>query len=183
MEDRVKERLTGAAILVALVVLVVPEMFGGRAAPVAVSAATRASEDAAPLRSYTIELDPARGSALPGTVALSAAVRIDTPSPPPATAIEPVAPPPALSVAPPTPASARNAGGWVVQLGSFSRRENAEKMVQSAAGKGITLAIAGPDARGLYRVRTEPLADRQRAAALQTQLKAQGYVGVINASQ
>ena len=52
---RLKERLTGAAILVALIVLIVPEMFHGharRARRPAGAAAARAP----PMRSYTIDL-------------------------------------------------------------------------------------------------------------------------------
>lgn len=173
VEDRVKERLTGAAILVALVVLLVPEIFGGPGRPAA-APVTRAAEGT-PLRSYTIELEP---GAAPATASPSSA------APPPVLPTQPALPsaPPAPAAPVSAPAVGR-AGGWVVQLGSFSRRENAEKMVQSAAGKGVNLAIAGPDARGLYRVRTAPVAERQRAAALQAELAAQGYVGVINASQ
>ncbi len=173
VEDRVKERLTGAAILVALVVLLVPEIFGGPGRPAA-APVTRAAEGT-PLRSYTIELEPGAAPA-PASQSLSAAVSPALPTPPILPAVQP-APAPASAPA------AGKAGGWVVQLGSFSRRENAEKMVQSAAGKGLELTIAGPDARGLHRVRTAPVAERQRAAALQAELAAQGYSGVINASQ
>lgn len=198
MDDRVKERLTGAAILVALVVLLVPEIFAGRDSPAAAPATPALGNEGAPLRSYTIQLDAADGRAT-GNAAPTVSVQpagntlptvaptdripepisqVATPASGPATpAAEPL-PPVAANAVP-----AGNAGGWVVQLGSFSRRENAEKMVQSAAGKGIKLAIAGPDARGLYRVRTSPLAQRQAAANLQAQLRSQGYDGVINASQ
>ena len=71
----------------------------------------------------------------------------------------------------------------MVQLGSFARRENASRLVKQAAGKGVHLFIAGPDGRGLFRVRSAPQPDRRAAAALQVKLKAQGYAGVISASQ
>jgi cell division septation protein DedD len=59
----VKERLTGAIILVALLVLLVPELLTG---PSASSAAKPAEPEGAPMRSYTIDLaDDAR--ARPGT--------------------------------------------------------------------------------------------------------------------
>ncbi|HEX4025277.1 MAG TPA: SPOR domain-containing protein [Steroidobacteraceae bacterium] len=74
MENRLKERLTGAAILVALIVLVVPEMFHGprSAAPAgqgsppagSVSPAGAAAEGP-PVRSYTIDLSGAGASSAP----------------------------------------------------------------------------------------------------------------------
>jgi DedD protein len=54
MEQRLKERLTGAAILVALIVLIVPELFHGHLSERAGRAAS--SNDGPPVRSYTIDL-------------------------------------------------------------------------------------------------------------------------------
>lgn len=54
METRLKQRLTGAAILVALVVLLVPEMFRGQHAEVATRASS--SGEGPPMRSYFIDL-------------------------------------------------------------------------------------------------------------------------------
>ena len=54
MENRLKERLTGAAILVALVVMLVPEMFHGQRGDIAASPGS--SGDGPPVRSYTIDL-------------------------------------------------------------------------------------------------------------------------------
>jgi DedD protein len=54
MENRLKVRLTGAAILVALVVMLVPEMFHGQRGDVAASASS--SGEGPPVRSYTIDL-------------------------------------------------------------------------------------------------------------------------------
>ena len=123
--------------------------------------------------------------------------------PAPVAAVEPAKTPPAVAAAPqpvttgdtgspaveePVPPPAKPAAGvragWVVQLGTFSRRENAERMAREAARKGLRLAVAGPDDRGLYRVRsTSIFQDRQAAAALQERLKALGYPGVVNTSQ
>ena len=53
-----KERLTGAIILVVLIVLLVPELLSGpsRSAPASQAAAPSSSSEEAPLRSYTIDL-------------------------------------------------------------------------------------------------------------------------------
>jgi DedD protein len=67
METRLKERLTGAAILVALIVLVVPELFHGQRRDVAVNASS--GGEGPPIRSYTIDLSngPARTAPLQST--------------------------------------------------------------------------------------------------------------------
>ena len=100
MENRLKERLTGAAILVALIVLVVPEMFHGAGAPAgaagpagpAVPGATAAGTvEEAPLRSYTIDLT--HPGALPSP-------RHATPAEAPTPAAAPVPEPPAVSERP-----------------------------------------------------------------------------------
>jgi|ERR1700733_13827981 len=54
MDNRLKERLTGAAILVALIVMLVPEMFHGQGGDVAAVASS--SGEGPPVRSYTIDL-------------------------------------------------------------------------------------------------------------------------------
>jgi cell division septation protein DedD len=54
MENRLKQRLTGAAILVALIVMLVPEMFHGQRGNVAAIAGS--SGEGPPVRSYTIDL-------------------------------------------------------------------------------------------------------------------------------
>jgi DedD protein len=67
METRLKERLTGAAILVALIVMVVPELFHGQPREAAVNASS--GGEGPPIRSYTIDLSngPARTAPLQST--------------------------------------------------------------------------------------------------------------------
>lgn len=93
LEDRLKQRLTGAAILVALVVLIVPEMFQGR--PAQRPAQLPAAPNGAPVRSYTLNLDE-HG---PTTAPVLSAAAGDTAQAPPtaASSPEPVRPPPADS--------------------------------------------------------------------------------------
>lgn len=71
MESRLKERLTGAAILVALIVLLVPEMFRGQRSE---ETAPASSGEGPPLRSYTIDLtnDPSSRQPLQPTAPATA---------------------------------------------------------------------------------------------------------------
>ncbi len=222
MEDRLKERLTGASLLVVLVVVLVPAMFRGER-PGAAGAAV-VTGGAAPSQVYTIDLKgaaPAAPEPSPATAAQptilpaeapAAADEPASPAPAPAIARTPLVrestPPAATQLAVPTPAptpapaptqarpaaaraperpqapvAARGAagGGFVVQVGSFSRRENAGVMVRQAARKGVRLTVAGPDDRGLFRVRSTVVRTRQEALSLQEKLLAQGYKGLVGA--
>lgn len=58
--------------------------------------------------------------------------------------------------------------GWVIQLGSFSNRSNAEKLVRQLQGKGFAVSMEPVTVQGkrLYRVRVGPESDRRRAERL-----------------
>ena len=183
MEQRVKERLTGAIVLVAIVVIVVPELLTGPRRPSAPEAATR---------SVTLELgeDAHRAPQPPSPVATAAASVSPTPAvtTPPA----PVAPPAAspaqemsatVSPAPAEPEATANAGGWVVQLGSFASRDNAQRLVQELRHKGYTAFESEfhGSTRVLYRVRVGPEQDRARAEALAARLVREGHTVKVTA--
>src|SRR5665213_1697953 len=200
MENRLKERLTGAAILVALIVLLVPEMFHGQRSDVAASAG---SGEGAPVRSYTIDLSngPARTAPLqstPGTSGANAGGESATeaaPTHPPPHA-PPASPPAAHSdspvgaasstapasvparTTPPAPERA-SAGAWSVQLGLFAQRDNAERLAHSAQGKGFAVRVSSADAEGRLHVSVSGLADRASAQALQQLLHDQGFTAAI----
>jgi len=236
MESRAKQRLTGAIILVALFVLLVPELLKG---PSDSHPATETADEG--LRRYTIDLDAQNGAgqpmapasqqapvalppvaepmgasqglAVPGEAAVSpapaaqpsnkAAASPVTASPAPASAPAPAssapaarppaaapaamphaAPPPsetprAAPAAAPVAASAR--GSFVVQLGSFGSRENADRLVRDMTARGFTAFIAPitTNGRELYRVRVGPTRDRASAEALAVELKRLGQSGSI----
>ena len=237
MESRAKQRLTGAIILVALFVLLVPELLTGprNSQP----PAETAGDDG--LRRYTIDLNaqnaagqstapagqqapvalppvaepmgPAQGLAVPGEAAVpepqsnkpnsppdsspvsapasQAPAKSPSVTAPVATVPAPVvtAPAPASRAAPatvetpraPPPATAAARGSFVVQLGSFGSRENAERLVHDMTARGFTAFIAPitTNGRELYRVRVGPTRDRASAEALAVQLKRIGQSGSI----
>jgi cell division protein FtsN len=70
----------------------------------------------------------------------------------------------------------------VVQVGSFSVRENAEKMVKQGAKVGMKLQVAGPDDKGYYRVRSPVLRDRATALKVQARYKELGFKSLINSA-
>ncbi len=200
-----KERLTGAIILVALIVLLVPELLRG---PVkSASRTVAASAEEPPLRSYTINLaddgqahgaaaQPQASAPQPQSASVDSAAQPDAdpapqntaPAPPPPPAPTPApraasAPPAAHAVPPPPPATTgatEAAGAWMVQLGSFASRANAEHLAQQLKGQGFTASVSqGTSGRHLYRVRAGPVHDKAAAAQLQGKLKAAGHTGAI----
>jgi cell division septation protein DedD len=204
MDHRLKERLTGATILVALIVLLVPEMFHGQDGNIASS--TGNSGEGPPLRSYTIDLSngAARTAPLQSTavaIASGADEHSSEPAAPPspsmgmsaATVVKSDAA--SADAAPAASAGAASLGAvtaarpkglehgagasWSVQLGLFSQRDNAQRLVHAAQAKGFAVSVANPDGNGPYRVRAAGLADRAAALALQQRLRTQGFAAAI----
>ncbi len=62
--------------------------------------------------------------------------------------------------------------GWVVQVGSFARRSNAETLTEQLRGAGFTTFVEPVKLsdRELYRVRVGPELDRHEAASLRDRL-------------
>lgn len=262
-----KERLTGAIILVALIVLLVPELLTGpvRSATAPQPAATSTEES--PLRSYTIDLAdetrsrgatartagstaPDSAQEVPGTAEPNAAkpatisegapaATTDSgaaaggsdsngaqagenadktappPQKPPAPQEKPTpvpqerpvpatrpraaekAPAPARHLAaakppeekPPVAASEGSSGGaassagtgWVVQLGVFASRANADRLATELKGKGFKVGVSetAGNGRKLYRVRSAAVSDRSAAQDLAVRLRAAGATGSV----
>jgi DedD protein len=183
VENRVKERLTGAIILVAAMVILVPEMFSGhRAAPdAAVASPPRPATEGPPLRSYTMDresqssLRSAQPEATPAPVEKAAPA---PPATPPAAAAAPVvvAPPRMPVVAP--GATAAEEGGFYVQVGSFSKADNAQRYAREISRKGFAARV-DTGKGNLLRVRVGPVAGRAAALELKAQLAARGYEGAL----
>ena len=201
VDARVKERLTGAIILVVFLVLLVPELLSGpgRSSGAPTHATTA---DGGQMRSYTIDLaddsgaprstsapvvespTPAPAPEADTGSAESADAQSNAPSEPPA-ASEPVAPQKAAPPPSPPPraaaAGAPAKGGWFVQVGVFASRENADRLSRQLKGKGFAVIIdesSGPGKR-LYRVRVGPEGDRAAALSLGARLRAAGHSGSV----
>ena len=184
MQDHLKERLTGTAILVAVVVLLVPEMFRGR--PAVSVEHNGDTPDGLPLRTYTIDLRDTP-AAQPPAVTLAPAPVLTVATAPTTGAGRALPAAPASASASPLPPVSTPAGhasgtnaGWTVQVGSFTRRDFAERMVKQVRAKGFAVEAAGPDDRGLYRVRSAPNPQRAAALALKQKMQARGLKPIIN---
>ena len=155
-----KERLTGAAVLVTLGVIIIPLFLDGPAQsqPEPVRRALPVPERA-----------PARTPPAPQATAVAPDKRVagvDRPAAKQASAV-PV---------PENPLSA-----WAVQVGSFSSQDNAERLRDELKKKGYRAFVTrvSDDDRTLYRVRVGPEQDRERADLLARRLRKDGQPTAI----
>ncbi len=188
MDRQLAERMVGAACLLAVLVLVIPAILDGD--PDSGATITHPpEEEALNLRTHTLRLDsaereppvptPRQVIPIPETSAQSAPA---PPADPPAAssgsqALEPVpAPDPVRSLAQEPLAGS---GDWFVQLGSFSRRDNADRLGADLQRKGFAASVqgGGGSSGSLFRVRAGPAPDRAAAEALAGRLAAAGFRG------
>jgi DedD protein len=198
MDRRVKERLIGATILVAIIVMLVPELLSGprpKRAPAAAPASTTE-----PVRNVTVDLATSKATEVPPAEVDGAASRTATPPLPPEQPVPPAGPPPVthtLSVPLETPNSPPKSGpamprpgaaqdvdpaeaarrGWSVQLGSFASRANVDKLAHQLKAQGYSVYVVstGSGTSMRYRVRVGPMPDRGTAERTMAKLKAQGH--------
>jgi DedD protein len=197
----VKERLTGAIILVALIVLLVPELLTGpiRMRPARAAGATAATTGGAvhgepPLRSFTMTLGA------PPSIQDTQVSPQAPPQPQPASP-SPQSGPPESAAPSPAPAAPQDglhatkppahpvveeglsasSAGWVVQLGSFASRHNADRLAHSLESRGFRMSVspARAGSRVLWRVRAGPARNRAGAVHLAARLRALGHHGEL----
>ena len=194
-----KERLTGAIILVALMVLWVPELLTGPIRPAPRATAMAPSAEEPPLRSYTINLaddapsrstaatssgpqqpTPLEAGAPRGSAAQPGSAEAPQPLPAAPAPVVPARSAPASTAAPALAAMSVAAGSWVVQLGSFASRANAERLARQVRAGGFKVSVSRASAgRRLFRVRVGPAHDREAASQLAAKLRAAGHDGSI----
>ncbi len=195
MDTALRNRLTGAVILVLLAVLLLPELLtgAGGTATRTPSTAGATPEGGAPLQTLQIDLSgtargPA-GSAPPPPEVMddqAEGLDVDPAAPPPVvrlpvpeaitTAPPTTAPPAAVppTAAPPTAAPVDpTATRFYVQVGTFATRERAETAQKDLARRGFKVIIneTTSGVRRLHRVRVGPVADRAAAVALEARLR------------
>jgi len=202
MDRRVKERLIGASILVAIVVLVVPALLSGPK-PTTAPAPTLPAAAPEPVRNVTVDLTTSKAPANPDVeppvpqAAASAASSVTNspaaetaagPSPAPPTSNAPAKSLPKQAAARPVPVesaapspTSTGHGSWSVQLGSFASRANADNLTRQVKGQGFSAFVltGGSGTSMRYRVRVGPLADRNSAERMAAKLKSLGHVGSL----
>jgi DedD protein len=194
MDQGLKERLVGAAVLVAIGVWLIPWVLDGPEAPLDTGASSLqlpAAEEPMPMRTQTLRLgdatEPAAAAppASPVTSPPAVATVTATDAPPKndapaetreaiAAAVPPRVAPSATSAKPPAPTAA--SGEWIVQLGVFSEEANARRLAQRSGTFGYKAEVSSyrSNGRTLYRVRVGPGVTRGQADATASALRAHG---------
>jgi DedD protein len=208
VERKVKERLVGAAVLMAAAVILIPEMLSGPDRKSPAEPAAQARNDA-PIKTYTIDLSHSSSEQPPAAVVENRApppeelpaqqpapaqpAASDQAKPEDSQASAAVAPPPAQQavIDQPTPAvssatapkhplasaePAPTSGQWAVQVGTFSKEANAQRLVKELRDHGQSAFVMPLRSGGdtLYRVRVGPMKDRASAETALRDLKAAG---------
>ncbi len=192
MERTLKERIIGAIVLVTFVVLVVPVFLdgppeGGATVSERVLLPGQAGQD-----TKTVVLNRERDEPIPaanreenantpGNVAVSKPqeeMPVPVKEPEPARVEAQPVPEPQPDL---TSTAASTTGMWAVQMGSFSNRENAEKMAADLRKQGFAAFFSRlmTDSGQLQRVRIGPQKDRESAELMASRLSKIGREGQV----
>ena len=197
MERALKERIIGAAVLVVFVVLVVPIFLDGPPGDeeVVTERVMLPGQDGQNTQTVVLERD--RTEPVPSTSSQPVATEepaADEPEPavikmpepkqdsqqaPPKTSPQPTPEPVAKEK--PAEQAASTTGMWAVQLGSFSSRENAEKLAADLRKQGYAAFLSQLQTSNgvLHRVRIGPQKDRESAEAMAARLLKVGHKGQV----
>ena len=179
MEQKLKERLIGAAVVVALGVVFIPVLLDG---PPRQGSQTRSlplpGQDSTGLKQVTIDLGtPGQSAPQPDPIspADSAPPMEAVPSKPVSEARTTPAPKPdsqAVAQAASTKPVVESAQ-WVVQVAALSDSNNADKLAAQLKSQGFSAFVGKfkDGSRTLYRVRVGPVKTREEADSLAEQLR------------
>jgi len=198
MERALKERIIGAIVLVVFVVLVVPIFLDGPPTEGEIVSERVLLPGQEEQNTKTVVLDRERSEPIPASNAGPSAntekpvtlpkAEVSKPEPQPVaeTPVEKPKPrveeeraPPPQQEAPKPAASAT--GMWAVQLGSFSSKDNAEKLAADLRKQGYAafLSQLQTNSGPLHRVRIGPQKDRASAEAMAARLLKVNHKGQV----
>lgn len=193
LTDRgLKERVIGAVVLVVFMVLVVPVFLDGPSEETAVviESVTLPGQNNQERTQQTIVLDRNRSHPVPTTRSAETVQRTpreqvvieeSVPAPPDPKPVIAEAPVPEPAPAPQSANPQSSTGMWAVQLGSFSNKENAERLAADLRGQGFAafLSEVYDSGTALQRVRIGPQKDRTSAESIASQLARAGHEGRV----
>jgi len=179
MDRALKERIIGATILVLVMVLVVPVFLDGPPSDGEIISQRVPLPGQADQKTQTIVLNRDRSDPVPTPAPASGPTvrkQAETVSRPPAD------PKPAVQVPVTKQTEATSTTGmWVVQLGSFSNQENAERLAADLRKQDFAafLSRLSTSSGQLHRVRIGPQKDRKSAEAMAEKLRRAGHNGQV----
>lgn len=167
MEEALKQRLVGASVLVVLAVIFLPLLFDGSGMAKPTAPLSLDLPEASASNTVTITLKPKH----------TQAVKVAPITPPkPVAKPSPADPVPVTEVkASPKAVVAKLASQsqWIIQLGSFSQRANAQALRDKLINRGYKSFVesSGQGSSQVYRVRVGPESSRESAEAIRIKLK------------
>ena len=176
--------MIGAVVLVVLAVLVVPVFLDGESGPppIVSESVTLPGQENQDRQQQTIVLDRDRSQPVPASRSPVATPEEEPrESTSPAVAAKPAPLPPAAAPDPESVANESITGMWAVQLGSFSSKENAERLAADLRDQGFAafLSQLQTNTGALQRVRIGPQKDRASAESIAAQLAQAGHSGRV----
>jgi len=196
MEQRLKERMIGAIVLVAIAILLIPALLdgpgqetvrkeleldtGARSRTVELALDGQVPKPAARETSAQQVKEPPRKEKPVEPPPASTAVA-KTPPPKTAATPEPEPPKPEKEVDRAAPATPAAAGNWAAQVGSFAKESSASRITRELKAGGFDAYVSEirQGGRTLYRVRVGPVASRAEADALVARLSAGGHAAKV----
>jgi DedD protein len=185
MERALKERIIGAIVLVFFVVLVVPIFLDGPPGDSEIVSERVLLPGQQDQDMKTVVLDRERTEPIPLASSVADSARSSAPvkaapvveKPPVRIEQQPTSKPQADA---PRPATSTT-GMWAVQLGSFSNKQNAEKLAADLRKQGYAAFLSQLNASGgpLHRVRIGPQKDRESAEAMAARLLKVNHKGQV----
>lgn len=170
-KDQLKRRLVGALVLVSLAVIFLPMLLDKRAVEENLGAAIP-GRDVGPfdakLASELPQQPPAAAQDAPAPAVEPGAATDPNQLPAPAAGV-----PDKYTPEAPTAAEHPELRSWVVQVGSFGERDNADGVAARlrAAGFDTVIEAASVDGKQLYRVQVGPEASEARAELVRQRIE------------
>lgn len=178
MEEALKQRLVGASVLVVLAVIFLPLLFdgSGMAKPTAPLSLDLPEANAENTVTITLKPKPVKNTVVADTPRLETKPVVKA-QPEPTPVVQRLMEPITKPAVKPKPAvktvkSSVDKGQWVIQLGSFSQRSNAQALRDKLINHGYKSFVesSGRGSTQVYRVRVGPESSRERAEAIRKKL-------------
>ena len=165
VDEGLKKRLIAATVLVSLVVIFVPMLLQNE--PVIEKGIDRTNVPPKPEGEFTSRILPLESEqlSLPGE-RVTPLRRDDPPAAPAASGPDKVTEQAPQSTAPAVAVKPRvGLTAWIIQVGSFSKKENADNLVNTLRKKDFSAFMEQAEISGkqVYRVRVGPVVDRGQA--------------------
>lgn len=174
MEEALKQRLVGASVLVVLAAIFLPLLFDGSGMAKPTAPLSLDLPDASAENTVTITLKPKAVSKPKPVIVKPAAVVKPAPAEKPKPVEKPkVAKPVAKTAVEKPPVKASTKDQWIIQLGSFGQRSNAQALRDQLINRGYKSFVesSGQGRAQVYRVRVGPESSRERAEAIRIKLQ------------